>query len=495
MVILRNPFSFTSSPVTLIICVVYIAALTPLLFVNFKLPPVPGDKNLPFGLNLTEAWIDLQELSNGFHPYNSRRNEKIRDWLLHRIKSILSRGTATYDTYHDIADQSKEEQHWNSTLSPVVVFDDLKTNVSFSWPVSSSIHIYFEGTNIIVYIRGTQEDEQSNWWESSGNGSVSDYRGIGGILVNAHYDSVSTGYGATDDGVGVVSILQLISYFTQKGQRPKRGIVALFNNGEEDYLNGAYAFAQHPVAKFPRIFLNLEGAGAGGRAALFRSTDTEVTRFYKNAEHPFGTVISADGFKRGLVKSETDYAIFTKELGLRGLDVAFIGPRSRYHTTEDNVRNTSKRALWHMLSAAFHTVKSMSNDVSDKFEMGDDGKSNQPSSGTVPVWFDIYGRAFFLLQLHSLFAISVTSLAVSPIILLILMALLKYFNRWYLFTRHKYQRLLDDSEEPKAIGGLRGFFRYPIAFTIATGAVVGEAFLIAKCNPQIAQSTPYTVWA
>ena len=494
MVILSNPTSFTSLPVILIICTVYIATLVPLLLVNLKIPPALVDKSLPPGLNLTEAWSDLQVLSNGFHPYNSRRNDEVRKWLLGRIRSILNKGHTTFDTYHNITGQLKRELHGNSTLSPVVVFDDLKTNASFSWPASSSIHVYFEGTNIIIYIRGTQEDEQSDWWVSSRDGSVNDYRGIGGILVNAHYDSVSTGYGATDDGVGVVSILQLISYFTQKGQSPKRGIVALFNNGEEDYLNGAYAFAQHPVAKFPRIFLNLEGAGAGGRAALFRSTDTEVTRFYRNTEHPFGTVLSADGFKRGLVKSETDYAIFTKELGLRGLDVAFIGPRSRYHTTEDDVRNTSKRALWHMLSAAFYTVKSMSNDLSDNFEKGDDSKRSHSSSGTVPVWFDFYGRAFFLSRLHSLFAISVIALVVTPIVLIILMGLLKTFNRWYLFTKYKYRRLLDGEGESVTVGGLRGFFRYPVAFTVATGAVIGEAFLLAKFNPQIAQSKPYLIW-
>lgn len=493
MVILRNPLSFTSIPVTFLICTVYIATLVPLFLVDLRIPPPPGDKSLAPGLNLTEAWTDLQVLSNGFHPYNSRRNDEVRDWLLHRIKSILNKGNTTFETCQNETSQSTGELHRNSTLSPVVIFDDLKTNLSFSRSAGGSIHVYFEGTNIIVYIRGTREDEQSDWWMNSKNGSADGYRGIGGILVNAHYDSVSTGYGATDDGVGVVSILQLISYFIQNGQRPNRGIVALFNNGEEDYLNGAYAFAQHPVAKFPRIFLNLEGVGAGGRAALFRSTDTEVTRFYKNAKHPFGTVISADGFKRGLVKSETDYAVFTKELSLRGLDVAFIGPRSRYHTAEDDVRDTSKRVLWHMLSAALNTVKSMSNDLSDEFEK-DDGKSSQLSSGTVPVWFDVYGRAFFLSRLRSLFAISVTALVVSPIFLIILMASLKNYNRWYLLTRWKYCRLQGSGNKTIAIEGLRGFFRYPFAFIVATGAVVGEAFLIARCNPQIAQSKPYIVW-
>jgi Zn-dependent M28 family amino/carboxypeptidase len=152
--------------------------------------------------------------------------------------------------------------------------------------------------------------------------------------VNAHYDSVSTGFGSTDDGVGVISILQLLKYFTTKGNQPRHGLVLLLNNGEEDFLNGATVFSQHPMSKLVSTFLNLEGAGAGGRAALFRSTDEAVTKAYAKSPYPFGSATSADGFNRGLIRSQTDYVIFNGKLGLRGLDVAFIGPyrRGRFPT-------------------------------------------------------------------------------------------------------------------------------------------------------------------
>ena len=489
---LRNPLSFSSLPVTLVVCIVYAATLIPLIGIHFKLPPAPKDESLPPGLNLTEAWSDLQFLSNGFHPYNSRRNDEVRKWLLHRIQLILEERGVDYVTNDEPVADINSGQRANSTLSPAVIFNDLLTNVSFSWPASSRIQIYFESTNIIVYIRGTEAGEQLNCWDRPKNGSE---HGIGGVLVNAHYDSVSTGYGATDDGVGVVSILQLISYFTQRNQRPKRGIVALFNNGEEDYLNGAYAFAHHPLASFPRVFLNLEGAGAGGRAALFRSTDTAVTRYYKNTEHPFGTVISADGFKRGFVKSETDYAVFTDRLDLRGLDVAFIEPRSRYHTSEDDARDTSRRALWHMLATAFQTVKSMSDDISENLDKQDmNGEDYQSQPHTTPVWFDIYGQVFALIQLHSLFAISVTLLVVSPLFLIMLMSLLRFANRQYLFTRNVWCHSLGEGSEPVNVKGLGGFCRYPVAFVAAVSAVIGEAFLMAKYNPQIIQRRPFLVW-
>ncbi|QSS64677.1 peptidase family M28 family [Histoplasma capsulatum] len=287
-----NPIAFTPWPVTCITTIVYLALLIPILVINLVVPSAPETN--PKGVNLTEAWRDLQHLTGGFHPYNSRRNDEVHEWLLSRINSII-RPTV----------EAGQPSSANDNLPEVFVFDDNRSNLTYSnggVGKTSIVGVYFESTNIIVYIRGS-EDGLENWWEHS-NGKP---KGKGGVLVNAHYDSVSTGYGATDDGIGVVSLLQLLRYFTTPGNNPRKGLVLLFNNGEEDYLNGAHVFSQHPLSNFTHTFLNLEGAGAGGRAALFRTTDTEVTRFYGNTKHSFGSVLAADGFKLGLLRSQTDY--------------------------------------------------------------------------------------------------------------------------------------------------------------------------------------------
>lgn len=54
-------------------------------------------------------------------------------------------------------------------------------------PVVSSVAAYFEGTNILVYIRGTL-DEEGEWWNKRGSRWKLPIGG-GGVLVNAHYDS------------------------------------------------------------------------------------------------------------------------------------------------------------------------------------------------------------------------------------------------------------------------------------------------------------------
>lgn len=115
-----------------------------------------------------------------------------------------------------------------------------------------------------------------------------------------------------------VTLLQLLSYFSAEGRQPKNGIVLLFNNAEEDGLLGANAFGYSPLLSFCHTFVNLEGAGAGGRAMLFRTTDLQVARAYGQSPHPFGSVVAANAFERGVIKSGTDYQVFAGIFGQRG---------------------------------------------------------------------------------------------------------------------------------------------------------------------------------
>lgn len=472
-----NPLAFTPWPVSVITALVYLALVIPLLVVHHVVPSPP--KSTPPGLDLEEAWADLQDLTRGFRPYNSHQNDVVHDWLLSRIRTILD-ATPAEAEYRALGEEKPD----------VFLFDDLISNLTFAGDTLSaaSIGVYFEGTNILVYIRGS-EDDQDEWWDTP-HGTPS---GRGGVLVNAHYDSVSTGYGATDDGVGVVTCLQLIKYFTTPGHAPLRGLVVLFNNGEEDFLNGARVYSQHPLSKLPHTFLNLEGAGAGGRATLFRSSDTEVTRAYERSPYPFGTVLSDNGFETGLIRSQTDYVVFEGNLGLRGLDVAFMEPRARYHTDHDDTRHTSQSSVWHMLSAAVETTTGLVSDTSDHFDgpPKDEGRIAS-GTGTKAVWFDLFGSAFVVFQLHTLFALSVTLLVVAPLVLLFTSIALTRADKMYLF-RSSAKSLHGIEVVP--LRATRGFFRFPLLFAVPTAITVALAYLVTKVNPYIVHSSEYAVWS
>lgn len=475
-----NPVAFTPWPVTLITSVVYLALLIPLLVIQHVVPPAPGSD--PSGVSLGEAWQDLQYLTNGFHPYNSHRNDEVHDWLLQRVHEIVASAKATSTT---------EDSGPEAESPDVFVFEDNQSNLTFAdrgVANQALTGVYFEGTNILVYIRGS-EDDKEEWWNSP-SGKVPDK---GGVLVNAHYDSVSTGFGATDDGVGVVSLLQLLKYFSLPSHYPRKGLVLLFNNGEEDYLNGAHVYSQHPLSRFTHTFLNLEGAGAGGRAALFRSTDTEVTKFYERAEHPFGSVLASDAFQLGYIRSQTDYVVFDGILGLRGLDVAFIEPRARYHTDQDDVRHTNLDSVWHMLSAAISTTEGMVSDTGTAFD-GPATEKGKVSSGTGTrgVWFDLFGSSFAAFRLHTLFAVSVTLLVVGPLVIFATAIIISKMDRMYLFSMRQSSA---EGEEKISLYGLRGMFRYPTILVVASIVTVALAYLMTKVNPFIVHSSKYAVWS
>ncbi|OLN89797.1 Vacuolar membrane protease [Colletotrichum chlorophyti] len=505
-----NPFGFTKGPVTFWLVAVYAAFIIPLVYVHESVPSIP--KHLPDGLNMTEAWLDLSIISSAYHPYNSRANDEVGAFLLKRIEEILdcnkvqwSKETGTggvvWPKYivnvTKTPGQTAARTSSVSIGSTVTVFDETTSNVTFtgiSRPLGSALGgnelngvTYFEGTNKIVYIRGSQ-DPDGEWWKKPDPKNI----GKGGVLVNAHYDSVSTGYGATDDGMGVASILQMVRYFTTPGRQPERGIVLLFNNGEEDGLYGAKAFHYSPFYHFTTSFVNLEGAGAGGRAILFRTTDLQAAKAYRKAPHPFGSIVADDGFKLGAIKSETDYRVWA-DFGMRGLDIAFYRPRARYHTNQDDARHASRESLWHMLSNSLAAVEALEKDLTT-FKgdpPGGDTRKVSSGSGSHGVWFDMFGEGFAALNITGLFAWCVTLLVVSPLILFAASYIIAAQGKYYFFS-HKFTPL---SGETITLGGWKGFFRFPIALIISGGLTFAGALLIHKINPHIVYSSDYGVWA
>ncbi|ETS77025.1 hypothetical protein PFICI_10899 [Pestalotiopsis fici W106-1] len=329
---MANPFAFRPAQVTFWV-IIYFLLLVPLIYLHDSVPDAPSLSPAP-GINLTQAWSDLMVLTNDFHPFNSHENDAVRDWLLDRLKDI---------------------QRQNDAGISMVIFDDNVSNVTVvdssnqgSAPVligsrskAQNIGTYYEGNNIVVYIPG--KDDPQGLWKEHGDQSreTSNSTANAGVLISAHFDTSPTSVGAADDGVGLISILQMVSYFALPKNQPRNGIVALLNNNKEGGLWGARAFQKHPLKSFCRTFLNLDAVGIGGKAVLLRATSLGAANAYKSVPSPFGTVLSSEAYDLGLVEGHTDYNIFATELGMQGLDLGFYGSQSRYHTKEDDVQHIS----------------------------------------------------------------------------------------------------------------------------------------------------------
>lgn len=70
--------------------------------------------------------------------------------------------------------------------------------------------------------------------------------------------------------------------------------------------------------------------------------------------HPHANVLSSDAFSRGLIKSGTDFSVYSGQGGMAGLDLAFYKGRSMYHTKYDGMQYTvgGEKSLWSMMEAA-----------------------------------------------------------------------------------------------------------------------------------------------
>ncbi|EEB07884.1 aminopeptidase [Schizosaccharomyces japonicus yFS275] len=313
------------------------------------------------GLNVLRAWDDLQEITKSPHPYNSHASDVVRNYILEELYKL------------------KKQDEGN-----VEVIDDLSSTTTFIMP-DTNIRSYFEGSNILVRFRGDNERLRP-------------------ILLSSHFDSVSTGFGATDNGMGVASALELARYYAE--HKPERDLIINFNNAEEDYLYGARAFTEHEWSKNVTAFLNLEGAGAGGKALLFRSTNNHVARsYFKSNRFAFASVLGIDAFKRGVIKSETDYVVYEKmNNGTAGLDLAFFRNRGIYHTERDDIQHTSIFSLNHMLVNAFISLRNLLDEKSQHFK------------GSSPLYFPVFG-SYWQINLNLHLFLNVVFLIACPAIL------------------------------------------------------------------------------
>ncbi|ODQ83199.1 hypothetical protein BABINDRAFT_159639 [Babjeviella inositovora NRRL Y-12698] len=329
---------------------------------------------------LQQSWLHLQKISASPHPYSSLANDEVHAYILAQVKLLL------VNSYTEYADDKDNKILFN------------QRNVFNSADKENRV-IYYESNNVLARVNGTDPT-------------------LPALLISAHFDSVPSAYGTTDDGMGIASMLALLEHFSLASTpQPLRTVVFNFNNNEEFGLLGATAFFNHHYSENVAYFINLEGTGAGGKAILFRATDYGVSSYYSAVRSPFGSSIFQQGFSNGLVHSETDYKVY-KEHGLRGVDIAFYKPRSIYHTAGDSIQGSDKHSLWHMLS----TAKDYVEEVVGQAEVNDNLDT--------PVFFDLLGKVFVTLPASALSTLNVIALTVVPLLVLLLLLVVLKRGTW-----------------------------------------------------------------
>ncbi len=167
------------------------------------------------------------------------------------------------------------------------------------------------------------------------------------ILLVAHPDSARVAPGASDDGIGVAALLEVGAILAAEAPL-EAPVLLLFADGEEAGLLGAEAFAaSHPWFREVGTVVNVDGRGTDGPGILFETGPGSVAavaalaRYHRN---PVGSSAFDALYRR--MPTDTDFTVF-RDRGLPGLNFAYVGDISRYHTPLDTLANLSPATLQH----------------------------------------------------------------------------------------------------------------------------------------------------
>jgi hypothetical protein len=177
------------------------------------------------------------------------------------------------------------------------------------------------------------------------------------LMLAAHYDSVPTGPGASDDGAGVATLLETLRAL-KSGPPLRNDLILVFTDAEELGLDGAHGFAdEHPWMKTVALVLNFEARGAGGPSLMFETSEgngTLVRELAAAAPHPVANSLMYAVYKR--LPNDTDMTVF-KRAGAAGLNFAYADRITSYHTALDSADELDERSLQHHGSYALSLAR------------------------------------------------------------------------------------------------------------------------------------------
>lgn len=294
---------------------------------RFSPPPSLDVNAAPTEFSAQRALLHLESIAEQPHAVGSQAHAKVRDYLIDELKKL--------------------------GLTPQIQ--------------NASVATTFFGS-----VRGA--DVQNILARIPGRASTK------AVALVAHYDSMPTSRGASDDGAGVVTLLETARALVSSKDLAN-DVILLFTDAEENGLLGARAFvAQHPWAHDIGIFFNFEARGNKGPSTMFRSSrynEALIHEFAKVAPYPMTN--SLVSMLAEYLPNDTDFTVLT-QANLAGFDFAYAGGLDRYHSYEDSVERIDPRSIQHHGSYALSLTRHFGERDLHSLQSKDD-----------VVYFDIFG--------------------------------------------------------------------------------------------------------
>lgn len=232
------------------------------------------------------------------------------------------------------------------------------------------------------------------------------------LVLAAHYDSVPTAPGASDDGAGVAAILETLRAI-KSGPPLKNDIIILISDGEELGILGARAWVrEHPWARDAGLFLNFEMRGTAGPALMFEVSEGNgalLQEFARAVPYPSSNSLAYAIYR--LMPNDTDVTAFKTLPDVAYFNVAAIEGGRRYHSSLDDIAHVQTDTLQHMGSYALGVARHFGNRPLPPERTGDG------------IWFNAV--RWWLVQYPAAWA-----LPLAVVVCLLLLALLVQGVRW-----------------------------------------------------------------
>jgi len=180
------------------------------------------------------------------------------------------------------------------------------------------------------------------------------------VLVVAHYDSVPSGPGASDDGTAVAAILEIARAVRDEPFRNR--LAFLVTDGEEAGLLGAEAFtADEALSRKVAAVINIESRGTYGPSNMFETSNGNrwlIRHLVRAMPRPQASSLFFAIYN--LLPNDSDVTVF-KRAGKAAVNFGAIRGVNWYHTPLDDTGHASPRTLQHHGENALGTVRALAN--------------------------------------------------------------------------------------------------------------------------------------
>jgi hypothetical protein len=197
------------------------------------------------------------------------------------------------------------------------------------------------------------------------------------VVVSAHYDSVPAGPGASDDGTGVASLLEIAR--AVRADHFQNRVTFLIDDGEEMGLLGAEGYVTDPNAKRAAFMINLEARGTTGPSFLFETSRHNrwmLPAIAGSMPRPITSSFFATIYD--LLPNDTDLTVFKRE-GRAGINLAYLGRPTQYHTPLDNIAHADPVVVQQRGDQVLALLRRFANE---------DLRGREAGGGDA-VWFDV----------------------------------------------------------------------------------------------------------